>query len=435
MHYLKINDSDKKKIGYLIHLYRTQQFKHLSQNSFLLNEYNEPICTRQTLSKIEQGVIIKNDSIYEELLKKVNLKFNTDYCIEEFLPTSIFSDLLNACDYYNLEKLISISESYIKQLNPFKEYIFFHEYYECFKWIYTYYSSFELPTLQSTEYIIFLKNIINSNLYEVMMDLVFKKRTISGIYDFSYFDFKNSNSMINRGNHMMILYNQSKLSEMLDYCQDLEEEYSSKNNYIRLLDIYSLKGFAFSNTEKEKFEKLEAEARKEMARDGVSESSVSFERKIDIRYFGQAYELTISVPNSPVNQLVWDKLVNDFSDAHERSYGFKKNDPLELVSLRLSVVGEMDKSNLYSKGEISKELPKPEEIRKAYFMGEWLDTAVYKRDNLKAGNSFIGPAIIEETGATSVVGPGDKVTVDERMNLVVKIANHETGRMETLEEN
>lgn len=256
MHHLKINDSDKKKIGYLIHVYRTQQFKHLSQNSFLLNEYNEPICTRQTLSKIEQGVIIKNDSIYEELLKKVNLKFNTDYCIEEFLPTSIFSDLLNACDYYNLEKLISISESYVKQLNPFKEYIFFHEYYECFKWIYTYYSSFELPTLQSTEYIIFLKKIINSNLYEVMMDLVFKKRTISGIYDFSYFDFKNSNSMINRGNHMMILYNQSKLSEMLDYCQDLEEEYSSKNNYIRLLDIYSLKGFAFSNTEKEKFEKL-----------------------------------------------------------------------------------------------------------------------------------------------------------------------------------
>lgn len=256
MHYLKINDSDKKKIGYLIHIYRTQQFKHLSQNSFLLNEYNEPICTRQTLSKIEQGVIIKNDSIYEELLKKVNLKFNTDYCIEEFLPTSIFSDLLNACDYYNLEKLISISESYVKQLNPFKEYIFFHEYYECFKWIYTYYSSFELPTLQSTEYIISLKNIINSNLYEVMMDLVFKKRTISGIYDFSYFDFKNSNSMINRGNHMMILYNQSKLSEMLDYCQDLEKEYSIKNNYIRLLDIYSLKGFAFSNTEKEKFEKL-----------------------------------------------------------------------------------------------------------------------------------------------------------------------------------
>ena len=129
-------------------------------------------------------------------------------------------------------------------------------------------------------------------------------------------------------------------------------------------------------------------------------------------------------------KVMFDDIVFDCVD-----YGFKKNDPMELVSLRLSVVGEMDKSNLYSKGEISKELPKPEEIRKAYFMGEWLDTAVYKRDALKAGNSFIGPAIIEETGATSVVGPGDKVTVDERMNLVVKIANHETGKMEALEEN
>lgn len=110
MHYLKINDSDKKKIGYLIHLYRTQQFKHLSQNSFLLNEYNEPICTRQTLSKIEQGVIIKNDSIYEELLKKVNLKFNTDYCIEEFLSIPL-SEVHAIC--------------YRSPHNPLKKSIFF----------------------------------------------------------------------------------------------------------------------------------------------------------------------------------------------------------------------------------------------------------------------------------------------------------------------
>ncbi|MFQ8842441.1 MAG: hypothetical protein ACLR8P_17670 [Clostridium fessum] len=32
----------------------------------------------------------------------------------------------------------------------------------------------------------------------------------------------------------------------------------------------------------------------------------------------------------------------------------------------------------------------------------WIQPYI-KRDALKAGNSFIGPAIIEETGATSVV--------------------------------
>lgn len=51
MHYLKINDSDKKKIGYLIHVYRTQQFKHLSQNSFLLNEYNDQYALDKHLVK------------------------------------------------------------------------------------------------------------------------------------------------------------------------------------------------------------------------------------------------------------------------------------------------------------------------------------------------------------------------------------------------
>lgn len=51
MHYLKINDSDKKKIGYLIHVYRTQQFKHLSQNSFSLNEYNDQYALDKHLVK------------------------------------------------------------------------------------------------------------------------------------------------------------------------------------------------------------------------------------------------------------------------------------------------------------------------------------------------------------------------------------------------
>ena len=31
---------------------------------------------------------------------------------------------------------------------------------------------------------------------------------------------------------------------------------------------------------------------------------------------------------------------------------------------------------------------------------------------------------IEDTGATSVIGPGDVVTVDERLNLIVKVADN-----------
>lgn len=256
MHYLNIQNEDKKKLGILIHYYRTHVFKHISQNLFLKNKFDETICSRQTLSKIEQGEIIKNDSIYEELLEKLSLKYNTNQIVENIIKEEDYDRLLYACDYYDIETLKNISKYLLKQLSPFSSYVFFYENYLCMNWIHNYYSSFVLPTLSDCDFIINLKEIINSKLYEVMMDLVFKSRTIHGNYDFSYFDFKHSQSMINRGNHMMILYNQSKLSEMLQYCDILEKEYTEKNNFIRLLDIYSLKGLGFSNTEKERFNQL-----------------------------------------------------------------------------------------------------------------------------------------------------------------------------------
>ena len=172
----------------------------------------------------------------------------------------------------------------------------------------------------------------------------------------------------------------------------------------------------------ELFEELEEAARKEMHRDGVSEEEVGFERKVDIRYFGQAYELTIEMQGNRVDQAAWDRLAADFSAAHEQSYGFSKNDPLELVNLRVSVVGKTDQTNLYAKGERGDRNVEPDEVRKVYFSGKWMDTGVYKRDGLRAGDWFMGPAIIEETGATSVAGPGDRVTVDDRLNLIIEVA-------------
>ena len=57
-----------------------------------------------------------------------------------------------------------------------------------------------------------------------------------------------------------------------------------------------------------------------------------------------------------------------------------------------------------------------------------MDTDIYQRDDLLVGDTFTGPAIIEETGATSVIGPGDTAQVDVRKNLIVTIADHETCR-------
>lgn len=177
------------------------------------------------------------------------------------------------------------------------------------------------------------------------------------------------------------------------------------------------------------FRELETQARSEMARDGVVEDEVTFQRKVDIRYFGQAYELTVGVPNQTVDQDVWSRLVEEFSALHQQSYGFRKdNDPVEIVSLRLSVVGKSDHTNLYARGELGDGTSEPVYSRPVYFAGKWMQAGIYNRDLLRVGDAFTGPAIVEEHGATSVIGPGDHVVVDEWRNMIVSVADNAAYR-------
>lgn len=255
-----ISDKDKVKIGKLIHFYRKNVQNNKSQNLFLKNKYDENICSRQTLSKIEKGIIIKQDSIYEELIQNLNLKYNTKFSVEEIITEEMCSKLLVACDYYQLDDLIKLSSEYMKQLEPYTQYILFNEYYLCLYWIHTYYTNFKLPTLNDSKFIISLKDIINPDLYEVIMDLVFKSKSLNSDYDFTYFNYKNSKTIINRGNYMMSLYNQSRLNEMDKMCTILKKDCISQNNYIRLLDIYTSEGLTLTETETTKFNLLISKA-------------------------------------------------------------------------------------------------------------------------------------------------------------------------------
>ena len=59
-----------------------------------------------------------------------------------------------------------------------------------------------------------------------------------------------------------------------------------------------------------------------------------------------------------------------------------------------------------------------------YFNGHWTETAVYDRSTLSCGQSFPGPAIVEEQGATTVMAPGDHAVIDDRNNIVIFVAGN-----------
>jgi N-methylhydantoinase A len=63
--------------------------------------------------------------------------------------------------------------------------------------------------------------------------------------------------------------------------------------------------------------------------------------------------------------------------------------------------------------------PAPFAVRKVLFAGEMHETAVYSRDILGAGVTIIGPAIVEQLDATTVVWPNQEIRVDYYGQLVL----------------
>ena len=169
------------------------------------------------------------------------------------------------------------------------------------------------------------------------------------------------------------------------------------------------------------FGALEVQARAALAADGFQPGQMSILRQADLRYSGQAYELTI--PVAPASGIA--AMVEGFGEEHLLTYGHRADDePVDLVNLR--VVGwadppgprDIDPAAIVGGGGDAPAGPRPR--RKAYFGLEHgsIDTPVMVRGDLLE-RPAAGPLIIEEYDATTVVPPGWRAELDGRGNIIM----------------
>lgn len=159
------------------------------------------------------------------------------------------------------------------------------------------------------------------------------------------------------------------------------------------------------------FAELERSGRAELEREGLTADRIEFVRRVDLRYAGQSYELTIAAG---------DDLSARFHAAHERAYGFAApGEPVELVAARLTSVGRIAKPPVRTLAPGGP--PAPKTRRPVYFAeaGGYVDCPVYDREALPAGARLAGPAIVEEPDSTTVLHPGFAVSVDGAGNLLL----------------
>jgi N-methylhydantoinase A len=171
---------------------------------------------------------------------------------------------------------------------------------------------------------------------------------------------------------------------------------------------------------------LEANARSALAREGHTEGVV-IRRFADLRYSGQAYELTVPVADG---QLGWDQIaavVDAFGEEHLRTYGHQSaGEPVDLVNVR--VVGGVPaagngKYDIEAALAINAGKCSPGQAsRMAYFGTQLglLDTPVIGRSDLH-GSSRLGPLIVEEYDATCVVPPGCEASLDAYGNIAIAV--------------
>lgn len=168
---------------------------------------------------------------------------------------------------------------------------------------------------------------------------------------------------------------------------------------------------------------IEVQALKQYQEEGVSEEKVLFTRFADIRYLGQEHTVKVPVPNGEWSDETLKEVVKRFGDLHEQHYTFKlEGTPAEIVNLHLTAFGKVLKPKMKKINSINSNIQEAyKETRPVYFEEEgWVETKVYSRSLFGKGMEVSGPAIVEEQSASTVIYPGQSLTVDEYGNLIIE---------------
>jgi len=162
------------------------------------------------------------------------------------------------------------------------------------------------------------------------------------------------------------------------------------------------------------FSDLHRRALSELRREGFNADSARASRRLDLRYQGQSYEL--SVPFTA-------RFQGGFHREHAKAYGYAYPErPLEIVNLRLRLVIPTPKSRWRARKSRPERQARDALIKTipVWFGSKLQSTGIYKRRHLAPGAGLRGPAVIVEYSATTVVPPDFTCGVDEHLNLILE---------------
>ena len=172
----------------------------------------------------------------------------------------------------------------------------------------------------------------------------------------------------------------------------------------------------------EEFHGMENLARRELAAEGLPETSMKARRFLDVRYVGQSFELTIDCPNLARRGDLTATIGSRFFRAHRQRFGYAdRREAVEIVNLRLKLEVPVEKPAPQPQPEAGADPAAAllERVEVTFPEGNLL-TNLYDRELLQSGNRISGPALVLQLDTTVVVSPGWGGRVDALGNILLE---------------
>ncbi|MDP7085852.1 MAG: hydantoinase/oxoprolinase family protein, partial [Dehalococcoidia bacterium] len=171
------------------------------------------------------------------------------------------------------------------------------------------------------------------------------------------------------------------------------------------------------------YSELETEGRAWLNEEGVPQQVHILSRSADLRYAHQGSEVTVPLGDGQATGETLDALIQAFHSQHQRLYGFALDQPVEIVTLRVTVSGDVGSVDIPRQPGGSDSPSKAIlDRRQVYFdqSNGSVPCHIYSRDQLAPGASVSGPAILEGMDSTVVINPGWATLVDDYGNCIVR---------------
>jgi N-methylhydantoinase A len=169
------------------------------------------------------------------------------------------------------------------------------------------------------------------------------------------------------------------------------------------------------------FAALEREAATWLQSAGVSSEHTLLEHAVDVRYVGQNYSVTIPLEPDAAQADV----KRAFDAAHQQRYSHSApEEPAEIIAARVSIVGRLSKPVLTGLASGNGAPPANALLGKRrvrFDSRSEVEATVYDRQHLLAGDSFTGPAIVQEDGSATLVPPGVRVDVQPSGHMILTV--------------